>query len=244
MSVEVVVARYQERVEWTRKVPPSARVTIYDKGGDLGPLRRRFGTPPEIRQLPNLGREAQTYLRHILDCYDSLAPITLFCQGHPFDHASDLHQVLRGVAAGRSTPRMADGSEPIPGGFRWLGFIIDTDDARGRRLFVNWSKNEDRRELRADLFCEALFGAPAPEWLRFYPGGQFLVTAERVRARPREFYERALALSESFPDAAHCFERTWDRIFGVEGVDPALLGGELCRYLKPIRRLGEPGARG
>ena len=62
-----------------------------------------------------------------------------------------------------------------------------------------------------------------------------------MRARPREFYSRALALSEGFLDAGHCFERLWDRVFGVVGVDAAALGGEPVRYLKPIRRLRPPG---
>ena len=215
--IELVVARWNERVDWTGNVPRAVRVSIYDKGGDLN------GAIP----LPNVGREAHTYLRHIVDRWSSLAELTVFCQGHPFDHASDLHHVLRALAAGRE--RVAD--------FRWLGFIIDTDDTRGRRLFVPWSKNEDGRELALDEFHAALFGAPAPPTVRFFPGGQFAVTAERIRVRPLAFYRRALALAESFPDAAHCFERIWDRVFDVVGVDPASMGGELVRYLKPCKRL-------
>ena len=221
VDLEVVVARYRERVDWTRNVPRAVRVSIYDKGGDLDATR--FGL---AARLANVGREAETYLRHIVSRWDSLAEVTVFCQGHPFDHASDLHRVLADLAAGRA--RVDD--------FRWLGFIIDTDDARGRRLFATWSKNLEGRELAVDVFHEALFGEPAPGFVRFYPGGQFAVTAACVRARPRDFYLRALELATSFPDAAHCFERLWDRVFGVTGVDPALLGDALCRYLKPVRR--------
>ena len=220
-ALELVVARHRERVEWTRNVPRTVRVSIYDKGGDLD--ERRFAV---AARLENVGREAETYLRHILGRWDELADLTVFCQGHPFDHASDLHRVLADLAAGRT--RVAD--------FRWLGFIIDTDDPRGRRLFVPWSKNEDGRELAVDRFHALLFGAPPPPLLRFYPGGQFVVTSACVRARPRTFSARALELAAGFPDGAHCFERVWDRIFGVSGVDPALLGDAPCRYLKPVRR--------
>ena len=221
--IELVVARYNEAVHWTRNVPRAVRVTIYDKGGDLDP-----GAFPraEVHRLPNVGREAHTYVHHILRRGEEVAPVTVFCQGRPFDHASDLHHVLRALCSGQAHVDA----------FRWLGFIIDTDDARGRRLFVGWSKNEDGRELAVDEFHAALFGAPAPEAIPFYPGGQFAVAAERIRSRPRAFWERALALSQTFPDGAHCFERLWDRVFGVVGVDPALLGGEPCRYLKPVRR--------
>ena len=222
--IELVVARYREPVRWTRNVPPGLRVTIYDKGADLDAAGMSHAS---VVLLPNYGFEAHSYLAHILAHWESLSELTVFCQGHPFDHAHDLHHVLRALA---------DGSEVVAD-FRWLGFIIDTDDVRGRRLFVPWSKNRDGRELDLDGFHRRLFGEPAPEWLRFHPGGQFAVRRERIRSRPREFWERALELSLEFPDAGHCFERLWDRVFGVLGVDSALLGGERTRYLKPLRKM-------
>lgn len=229
--IELVVARHRERLEWTRRVPRSLRVSVYDTGAGLVPVTLPHAA---IVPLPDVGREDHSYLTHLVQRYDTLAPLTVFCQGHPFDHAHDLHRVLRALDSGAVRVEA----------FHWLGFIIDSDDARGRRLFVPWSKNRDRRELELDRFHRELFGEAAPEWVRFYPGAQFAVTAACVRTRPRSFYERALALSESFPDAGHCFERLWDRIFGVTAVDPAVLGGEMCRYLKPIRRLADAAAGG
>lgn len=221
LAVEVVVARFREDVAWTRNVPPGAHVTIYDKGGD-GHLRG------SAISLPNIGREAHTYLCHIVHRYESLSPVTVFCQGHPFDHAHDLHRVLR---------RLVGGSLAVPE-FLWLGFIIDTDDSRGRRLFVPWDKNVDGRELPLGEFHRSLFGEPCPDRVRFYPGAQFAVTAACVRRRPIEFYRRALALAEADELHAHCFERIWDRVFGVCGVDEGVMGDRDTVYLKPIRRLG------
>ncbi len=221
VDVEVVVARYSEAVDWVRNVPSSARILVYDKGGDLDPRRLPFA---RVQRLPNVGHEAHTYLHHLVDRYDDLAPVTFFCQGHPFDHAFDLHDVLRDVAAGRQRVE----------GFRWLGFIIDQDDPQGR-LFVSWSRNRDGRPLRIDQFHEALFGTPAPGAIPFLLGGQFAVTAEQVRTRSRDFYRKALDLSREFPDAAHCLERLWDRVFGARGIDPALLEAGMPRDLRSIR---------
>jgi hypothetical protein len=144
---ELVVARYNEDPAWTRKVPPSLRVTLYNKGA---PLPAEYSA---AITLPNLGREAQTYLHHLVRRYDSLADVTVFTQGRPFDHAPDLHRVLRAAANGGLAT----------GDFQWLGFLIDTDDRRGRRLFVPWSKNPAREELPLDEFYEELFGEPGPE---------------------------------------------------------------------------------
>jgi hypothetical protein len=222
--IELVVARFREDLRWVGNVPAAVRVAVYDKGGGLG---GPFPARAEVVPLPDAGHEDHTYLHHLALRYDDLAPVTVFCQGHPFDHAPDLHRVLRTLAAGGE--RVED--------FRWLGFVIDSDDPRGRRLFVPWSKNRDRRELDLDGFHRRLFGSPAPEVLRFYPGATFAVSAACARRRPREFYRRARDLALEFPDAGHCFERLWDAVFGVQGVDPALLAGEPTRYLKPIRRL-------
>jgi len=224
VDMEVVVARYAEEVNWTRKLPPGVRVTIYDKRGDLSAARFPYA---QVIALPNVGLEAHSYLEHILARGDRPADVTLFCQGHPFDHAHDLHAVAREVAAGA----------PLADGFRWLGHIVDTDDCRGRRLFTRWSKNRDQRELAVDRFHEELLGEPCPPLVHFRPGAQFAVAAARLRSRPRAFWERARELALAFPDAGHCFERLWDRVFGVRAVDPASLGPDGCLYLKPIRRL-------
>jgi hypothetical protein len=218
-ALELVVARYCEDLAWLRNIPPQIQVTVYDKNARE--------THPDSLQLPNIGREAHTYLHHIVTRYQSLAPWTIFCQGKPFDHVFDFHQTLRELAAS---------PEPTAE-FLWLGHIIDTDDAYGRRLFVPWSKNEDCHELNIDAFHRALFGCAGPDEYVFRLGAHFLAAAHLIRLRPLSFYERALQLSIEFPDAAHCFERSWDKVFGVEGVDARWMDGRQTVYLKPIRRL-------
>jgi hypothetical protein len=219
MSFELVVARYAEDLAWLRNIPPQIRVTVYDKNSDH--------PHPGGISLPNIGREAHTYLHHIVKRYDTLAPLTVFCQGKPFDHAFDFRKTLRELT--QAPTAVAD--------FRWLGHIIDTDDKFGRTLFVPWSKNEDRHELDVAGFHRALFGHEGPEEYVFQLGAQFAATPELIRRRPIEFYQHALDVSTSFPDAAHCFERTWDRVFGVAGVDLEWLADRKTVYLKPIRRL-------
>ncbi len=217
MSFELVVARYNENLNWLRRVPKAWRVTIYDKSGEQ---------LPGAATLPNIGRESHTYLWHIVENYEALCDLTVFCQGKPFDHASDFHQTLRDLA-----------ENPAVKGFLPLGHIVDTDDARGRLLFTKWSKNEDGHELDMRGFHRALFGDDGPQEYTFRLGAQFAVPRDLIQSRPREFYERALQVSINFSDAAHCFERSWPLVFGVANPDLAWLGGQKTAYLKPIRRL-------
>ena len=214
---ELIVARYNEDLAWLKRVPKAFHITIYDKSGGSS-----AGIP-----LKNVGREAHTYLHHLNERYDSLADVTAFVQGHPFDHAPDLHARLRALVEGRET--VAD--------FHWLGFLADTDDSRGRRLFVPWSKNPERHELALDEFHQQIFDDPGPPSYRFFVGAQFAVTRAAARGRPREFYRKAAELAVQFPLAPHCFERCWDRVFYCDGTAGRLADGQTTAYFKPIKRL-------
>ena len=230
-QIELVVARFEEDLRWIRRVPKSVRVTIYNKGKSpalLPDFPKRDGMA--IIPLSNEGREAGTYLRHLVGRYDSLTPITVFCQGHPFDHAPDFHDCLQTLASGEESP-----SPPLP--FVWYGFLDETDDPHGRRLFGPWSKNPEGSELSTGLLYEELFGAASPAIFHFRGGAQFAVSREAVHRRHLDFYKLALELCTSIPLAAHSYERIWDRLFGEPAIDPATLGPDGVLYRKRIRRL-------
>jgi tetratricopeptide (TPR) repeat protein/nucleotide-binding universal stress UspA family protein len=77
-SVELVVARYDEDVSW---VAAYANTTVYNKGAMM-----EKAAAARVIALPNRGREAGTWLHHIVANYDRLADRTVFLQGDPFDH--------------------------------------------------------------------------------------------------------------------------------------------------------------
>jgi hypothetical protein len=230
--IELVVARFEEDLRWLKRVPPAIRITVYNKGSS-NPLSDSLEgrTQLDVVSLPNVGREAHTYLMHLADRRSVLTPLTVFCQGKPFDHAPDFHDRLEALELGDETP------DP----FLWYGFLDETDDPLGKRLFVPWSKNPAREELKTGELYTALFGEKSPEWFHFRGGAQFSVSRRAVLKRPAEFYRRLLEHTASDPLAAHALERFWDRIFGEPVIDPSTLSQEGVRYHKKIRRLGNSG---
>lgn len=82
--MKIVVARYNENVEWTKKYP---NVLIYNKGAPL------IGYT-NVVDLPNVGREGHTYYYHIYTNYDNLDDYTVFLQGNPFDHTPNLDEMV------------------------------------------------------------------------------------------------------------------------------------------------------
>ena len=80
MNICIVVARYNEHLEWTKNF---SNVIVYNKGN---PLSDDFNE----KYLNNVGRESHTYYKHIYDNYDNLADYTIFLQGNPFDHSPNI----------------------------------------------------------------------------------------------------------------------------------------------------------
>lgn len=79
-QAEFVVTRYQEDLAWTKGF--EHLVTVYNKGlNDLDISGATF------LSVPNFGAGLETVLRHIIMRYDSLAEVTMFCQGQIADRA-------------------------------------------------------------------------------------------------------------------------------------------------------------
>jgi hypothetical protein len=79
-TVEIVVARYNEDLEWLKHHPFNEfDVIIYNKG-----TNNNFYKPKKlkyIQNLENVGKCDHTYLYHIIQKYDNLCDITIFLPG-------------------------------------------------------------------------------------------------------------------------------------------------------------------
>jgi hypothetical protein len=80
--IKIVVARYNENIEWTKNFK---NVIIYNKGNKLSDDYNEY-------ILENVGREGHTYYKYIYDNYYNLDDYTIFLQGNPFDHSPNIIQ--------------------------------------------------------------------------------------------------------------------------------------------------------
>ena len=79
MNLHVVIAKYKESVDWTARL--NKPFTVFNKNRDEDCLF--------ANNLPNKGRETDTYLGFIINNYENLPDYVAFVQGNPFDHCSD-----------------------------------------------------------------------------------------------------------------------------------------------------------
>lgn len=226
---QVVVARCRERcAPWVRALASRGwRVRVYDKGDEALQLGDGGGSWPqggcvECVACANVGREAETWLRHVAERYDALADLTIFLQGNPFDHLGIMHGDADTLHARLLHTLRA-----------WL----DAGSAATHALWLHGSRtvveNEGQLKLAVGAYYEELMSRmkqqndedgiqppihPPPARWRFSAGAQYAVPRDVLRQVPRVAYERWRAMSAATRVVA------WDGRRGVEftpdSVDP------------------------
>lgn len=180
MWCKTVVARYQEDVSWAQNLH---EVMVYNKGDSA--------LPENLMMIPleNKGREAHTYLHHIIENYEDLMGHILFLQGWPFDHC---YTIDDGIPAQEFMPLCEHLSE-------------------------HFQCPENHPSVAQDLAAawQGLFDCQPPEIITFGAGAMFKVSAERIRSRSKAFYETALELSTNLSEGPWAIERLWPYIFGA-----------------------------
>lgn len=196
----VVLARFREDVDWARDL--GLPVIVYDKSGTKGP-----------HALPNIGREAHTYLHHILHRYPHFPAYTFFFQADPFVHlptgtsAQDLARMMAEMIARRV-------------GFKGFAGYSIRCDGLGRPHALNVSGKWAGRsaDIPVGEVYARLFSGPIPRSFHTRaPAGLFGVHRDRILCRPRELYETAMNLVLADPDdehnTGHALERLWYLVF-------------------------------
>lgn len=182
-NITRVISRYKEKRElWTSFLPEAGDTIVYCKGP--------APEPGEI-VLPNVGYEAHTWLHHFYENYDSLPPITLCLQGDPGPHSrtnqAHVHALLE---------------EADPEDFWFMPFTLN---GSWQDHYGNPHHN-NLKELRP--LWKELLGYPCPTIFHSFYGGQFAVSRDAVRSRPRDLYAKARDLIVTKNDAC-VMERMW-----------------------------------
>ncbi len=213
---DLVIARYKEDISWIddHNLSDTFNVIVYNK----------FHSEPIT--LPNAaGREAHTYLWHIVSNYDTLPDRTIFCQGKPFDHSPRFYALLSDVNTDDSISYF-----PMS---RHRGEGDDDIDY----LHCNIDGEPDHPSLCMGEQFHNIFGNNAiiPDPIIFFPGAVFCCSRENIHKRPKEFYKQCyeLSLNSDWKDTlvhatvspngnvccAYFFERFWSYIFNYHKID-------------------------
>ncbi|KAF2242011.1 hypothetical protein BU26DRAFT_439200 [Trematosphaeria pertusa] len=256
---ELVISMYKEPIDDVAHLINSlkamphladADVHIYikDSESDTEAIQQRTGAT-NITTLPNIGREGETYLYHILQNWNTLAAHTVFLQ-------ADVHNPREFY------PRIRDYFDPQRTGFLslgWAGQVCNCEDCGDR-----WSW-QDTTHLFPQIHSRINDNATACDKVLLSFKGQFVASAKRIRGVDTSVYQdlrEAFVNKESWahkeeylqgrPDSmsapvfGYTMERMWNLLFQCNDMDvawkcPTLLSGtrgggsiEDCQCFDPV----------
>jgi hypothetical protein len=190
--VDVVIARYKEKLDWVEKFDLSrasnVRFYLYDKSDESFEV----SVLHNYKKLPNIGREAHTFLHHIVSNYDNLAEETLFLQGNPFDHQVNINRLQDLIE------HKANYSD-----YRTFAIVTNQD------LFVARSKHE--YNIIFQTMYEQKYSNPPQYW--FSSGAQYIVKKEAIHRHSKESWSKLLSMSETEQQFPWSMERIWMYIY-------------------------------
>ena len=188
--MHIVIARYNESIDWLNDIEYS--YTVYNKGlPDI-----EF----EYTQLLNTGRESDTYLYHIVTNYDTIDQPIAFLQGKPFEHCSNLLEILKNNTNTESVVSLSD--------------YIATDDRDGNPHHYGLPIGAVLDEI---IFPNRMFNS-----FDFSTGAQYIVPVNCIKSKSHTWWNNVYETHTKWTNGAAgtagpwIFERLWPVIWNYK----------------------------
>jgi len=185
--VNIIVAKYNENVEWTKKL--NHKVTIYDKSDH--PIEGSI-------QLKNVGREGETFLYHIVNNYHNLDEVTVFLQGNPFEHL----QLLVGWRAQLT-------NDEIDVVINKMNTEINDENEFTTFYQVLYNVPNGTNGVNTKSACIQYYGENYDNFT-VSPGAQYIVPKKNILSRPLEFWKKIHSVMFNNEELnGYCQEQLW-----------------------------------
>jgi hypothetical protein len=152
--IEVVISKYNEDSEWIKRI--NHKTIVYDKSDNPieGSTHR-----------PNIGREAETLLFHIIENYNHLPDLTIFLQGDP-----------------RSNPVKYTYDEVID--------EVNKEHEHKLKTILTWEGYTNIRNywLKSCAVLNDVLFEPNDDMVTYSSGVQYVIPKELILNRPLDLY--------------------------------------------------------
>ena len=194
----IIVSRYNEDLSWL--IPFKDIAIVYNKG----PFHHTLNNFNVIN-LPNFGRESNTYLNYIIENYNNLADYNIFFQGKISDHSPLYIEDYFKENEFNGYIRYIDINilkKPIKHFGKWKDQRNNNNMRLSNLTVYDWL--EKFVELKIDHYSDV-----GVVW-----GANFSVSKKIIQDKPIEFYKYLLRFVNYHynPEEGHFFERSWNLI--------------------------------
>jgi hypothetical protein len=213
-NVEIVVARYNEKLNWLNEYPFNQfNYTVYNKG-----INDDFNKTnvTKIIDLPNVGRCDHTYLYHVVENYNNLAVITVFFPGSidcMESKKNNAIRILENIKKYKTAIFLGTNCGNVKNEFNT--FTLD-----------NWNCSDSaNRELHPDSTLTPAIIRPFGNWFKYHFGnicvkyyciyGILSIHKFDIIQHPLIRYQKLLSAADksSNPEVCHYIERSWAAIY-------------------------------
>lgn len=219
-TMNIIVARYNEKLKWTNTAPFNKyKYMVYNKGSNEDFEKKNVY---KTINLPNLGREAHTYLYHIINNYDNLADINVFLPGSVdtnhkmFKKEMYATKIIDYIEKYKNAVFLSFGK---PKNNNILEEFYDF------KMDEYVSTTVENKNINNETILRKSKYRPYHKWFNnnfgdisvpyFIYHGIFSVNKQDILSKPKKYYENLLKLVDdhSNPEDGHFFERSWAAIF-------------------------------
>ena len=191
LGIHLVVAKYKENIDWA--INANIPYTIYNKDQQCNDSR--------FINLPNIGREAHTYLHYIVSNYHNLPNYVFFSEGNcmsnrPLENTESIENLYSEINNFRGIPRVK------PMGTR----VVERIEGDNKCYELN---------LNVVRMYEKLFKIEKTEFV-YYIGGQLIVPRSRITFHSHTFYKHIYENISDIRGVGYCawtLERLWPYIY-------------------------------
>lgn len=202
MEIEIVIARFDEDISWIYPyLEHNIQITVYNKGEEFEEIDERI----HLVKLQNIGREAHTYLYHIINNYENLANVTIFLQGKIDDHIEDdLYGYINKLY--------------IDAFYVGLSKNFKKSELTHKQFKINEYCGNKLHEVGCNFgdFFTTHININYPTNFVMYINALFAVSKNLIKNRSKYYYKTLINLeTTNNSELAHFIERSWYYIFNI-----------------------------
>ena len=212
-KIEIIVARYNEKLEWLNEEPFNKYpVIIYNKGPNDNFMKTNM--IKNIINLDNVGRESHTYLYHVINNYDNLSNVTIFLPGS----SSASYKKTKALNVFNN---ISENNNNI------FSCMKENLYETQKNFTIDYwlLSNEDNKTINSDAKIFLSDKRPFGDWYNHFFKNKdincitynsiFAVSKKTILNKPIEFYKSLLnEVNENHnPETNHYLERSWASVF-------------------------------
>jgi hypothetical protein len=186
-NCSIVIARYNEDLSWSSSLNKNLKIYLYNKGNEI---------VSDSLNLPNIGRESDTFLHHIIENYDRIDDFTIFLQGNPLSHYNRIIEFINDEQYKKKD-------------IFFLSDWIATDDINGDPNHIGLEISNVLDDMCIKFDQDIKFNFPS--------GAQYCVHNKFIYNKSLDWWKKLYQVHNKYiNDSPWIFERIWPLIWSIE----------------------------